>query len=90
MQPTCSYALSVTMLQYQTCVMRRDFAAADQLMSAIPQDQRTRVARFLEKQGMRKRAASLRHLTGVLNHTAHVHRLPGTGAARVVGSGPQV
>lgn len=42
----------MTVLQYQTCVMRRDFAAADQLMSAIPQDQRTRVARFLEKQGM--------------------------------------
>ena len=47
-----SYAISVVVLQYQTCVMRRDFTAADQLMSQIPADQRTRVARFLEKQGL--------------------------------------
>lgn len=46
-----SYALSVVMLQYQTCVMRRDFTSADHLMPQIPADQRTRVARFLEKQG---------------------------------------
>eukprot|EP00123_Amoebidium_parasiticum_P009176 comp19305_c0_seq1/m.22166 comp19305_c0_seq1/g.22166 ORF comp19305_c0_seq1/g.22166 comp19305_c0_seq1/m.22166 type:complete len:898 (-) comp19305_c0_seq1:632-3325(-) len=51
-----SYALNVTVLEYQTQVMRRDFAAADALMANIPKEQRTRVARFLEKQGFPEQA----------------------------------
>eukprot|EP00124_Ichthyophonus_hoferi_P003757 Ihof_evm2s349 gene=Ihof_evmTU2s349 len=46
-----SYSLNMTVLEYQTCVMRRDFQTADSLMDNIPKDQRTRVAKFLEKQG---------------------------------------
>jgi coatomer subunit beta' len=31
--------------------MRRDFDAADRVLPAVPKEQRTRVAHFLEKQG---------------------------------------
>ncbi|KNC77177.1 coatomer subunit beta', partial [Sphaeroforma arctica JP610] len=55
LQPV-SYAISLTVLEYQTLVMRRDFATADGLMSQIPEGERTRVARFLEKQGFKEQA----------------------------------
>eukprot|EP01134_Creolimax_fragrantissima_P001992 CFRG1992T1 len=51
-----SYSISRIVLEYQTLVMRRDFVNADGLMSQIPQVERTRVARFLEKQGFREQA----------------------------------
>lgn len=45
-----SYSLLVSVLEYQTAVMRRDFETADKVLPTIPKDQRTRVAHFLEKQ----------------------------------------
>ena len=45
-----SYLLSVVVLEYQTAIMRQDFDTADRLVPQIPDDQRSRVARFLEKQ----------------------------------------
>lgn len=45
-----SYSLLVSVLEYQTAVMRRDFETADKVLPTIPGDQRTRVAHFLEKQ----------------------------------------
>ena len=36
----------------QTCVMRGDFGAADQILPTIPKEQRNRVAHFLQKQGI--------------------------------------
>ncbi len=51
-----SYHLPLSVLEYQTAVMRRDFAAADTVMPTIPQDQRARVAHFLEKQGFKEQA----------------------------------
>lgn len=45
-----SYQLLLSVLEYQTAVMRRDFQTADRVLSTIPKDQRTRVAHFLEKQ----------------------------------------
>ena len=45
-----SFALSLSVLEYQTAVMRQDFDAADKFLPQIPVDQRTRVAHFLEKQ----------------------------------------
>lgn len=45
-----SYNLLVSVLEYQTAVMRRDFETADKVLPTIPKDQRTRVAHFLEKQ----------------------------------------
>lgn len=45
-----SFELSLSVLEYQTAVMRKDFATADQVLPTIPKEQRTRVAHFLEKQ----------------------------------------
>lgn len=45
-----SYSLLVSVLEYQTAVMRRDFTMADKVLPTIPKEQRTRVAHFLEKQ----------------------------------------
>lgn len=45
-----TYSLLVSVLEYQTAVMRRDFGMADKVLPTIPKEQRTRVAHFLEKQ----------------------------------------
>lgn len=45
-----SYSLVLSVLEYQTAVMRRDFGTADKVLPTIPREQRIRVAYFLEKQ----------------------------------------
>jgi coatomer subunit beta' len=45
-----TYSILVSVLEYQTAVMRRDFETADTILPTIPKEQRTRVAHFLEKQ----------------------------------------
>ena len=45
-----SFELPLSVLEYQTAVMRKDFQTADQVLPAVPREQRTRVAHFLEKQ----------------------------------------
>ena len=45
-----SFSLLLSVLEYQTAVMRRDFDTADSVLPTIPREQRTRVAHFLEKQ----------------------------------------
>lgn len=45
-----SYALLLSVLEYQTAVMRGDFETAHSVLPCVPWDQRTRVAHFLEKQ----------------------------------------
>ena len=45
-----SFELSLSVLEYQTAVMRKDFETADRVLPIIPKEQRTRVAHFLEKQ----------------------------------------
>jgi len=51
-----SYNLNLSILEYQTAVMRQDFETADKVLPSVPKDQRTRVARFLEKQGFKSQA----------------------------------
>lgn len=51
-----SYSLLLSVLEYQTAVMRRDFEIADRVLPTIPKEHRTRVAHFLEKQGFTKQA----------------------------------
>lgn len=46
-----SYALSLTVVEYQTAILRGDLESAEQLLPTIPSDQRNRIARFLEAQG---------------------------------------
>uniref|UniRef100_A0A915DNM3 Coatomer WD associated region domain-containing protein n=1 Tax=Ditylenchus dipsaci TaxID=166011 RepID=A0A915DNM3_9BILA len=54
-----SYKLLLSVLEYQTAVMRRDFDAADTILRTIPESQCTRVAYFLEKQGFKKQALAV-------------------------------
>merc|ERR1711976_826296 len=54
-----SYALLLSVLEYQTAVMRRDFETADKVLPTIPREQRSRVAHFLEKQGFKQQALAV-------------------------------
>lgn len=54
-----SYSLLLSVLEYQTAVMRGDFETADQILPSIPKEQRTRVAHFLEKQGFKAQALAV-------------------------------
>lgn len=54
-----SYSLSIVVIQYQTAVLRGDMEAASNLVEAIPQSQRGRVARFLESQNMQELALEI-------------------------------
>ncbi|XP_041732741.2 coatomer subunit beta'-like isoform X2 [Coregonus clupeaformis] len=54
-----TYSLLVSVLEYQTAVMRRDFGMADRVLPTIPKEMRTRVAHFLEKQGFRQQALAV-------------------------------
>lgn len=51
-----SFSLQLSVLEYQTAVMRRDFERADLVLPTIPKEHRTRVAHFLEKQGFKPQA----------------------------------
>ncbi|XP_067946243.1 coatomer subunit beta'-like [Watersipora subatra] len=54
-----SYSLLLSVLEYQTAVMRKDFDTADKVLPTIPKDQRNRVAHFLEKQGFKPQALAV-------------------------------
>ncbi|OQV13837.1 Coatomer subunit beta' [Hypsibius exemplaris] len=54
-----SYLCLLSVLEYQTAVMRRDFQTADRVLPTIPKEQRTRVAQFLEKQGFKSQALAV-------------------------------
>ena len=54
-----SFGLELSVLEYQTAIMRGDFNTADTLLGAIPRSQRTRVAHFLEKQGYKQQALAV-------------------------------
>jgi len=51
-----SYNLLLSVLEYQTAVMRKDFETAKAVLPTIPKEQRNRVAHFLEKQGFKQQA----------------------------------
>ncbi|KAG1678839.1 Coatomer subunit beta' [Nymphon striatum] len=54
-----SFSLLLSVLEYQTAVMRRDFDTADTVLPTLPREQRTRVAHFLEKQGFKAQALAV-------------------------------
>ncbi|KAM9853533.1 uncharacterized protein ACBR49_004342 [Aulostomus maculatus] len=54
-----SYSLLLSVMEYQTAVMRKDFSTADKALPKIPSGQRTRVAHFLEKQGFKQQALAV-------------------------------
>jgi len=45
-----SYKLSLTVLEYQTAILRGDLEAAGQILPKISADQKNKIARFLEAQ----------------------------------------
>jgi coatomer subunit beta' len=45
------YVLSLSLVEYQTAILRGDLEAAAELLPSVPTDQRNKVARFLEAQG---------------------------------------
>jgi coatomer subunit beta' len=51
-----SYALSLSVVEYQTVVLRGDMDTAAELLEDIPADQKNKVARFLEGQGYKEMA----------------------------------
>jgi len=53
------YTLLLSVLEYQTAVMRGDFETADRVLPTIPSQHRSRVAHFLEKQGFKKQALAV-------------------------------
>jgi coatomer subunit beta' len=51
-----SYSLLVSVLVYQTAIVRRDFEAAAKALAGIPADHHNRIARFLEAQDLKELA----------------------------------
>ncbi|XP_060578773.1 coatomer subunit beta'-like isoform X2 [Ruditapes philippinarum] len=54
-----SFSLLLSVLEYQTAVMRQDFETADKVLPTVPREHRTRVAHFLEKQGFKSQALAV-------------------------------
>jgi coatomer subunit beta' len=54
-----SYALSLTVVEYQTAVLRGDMEEAQRILPSIPADQRNRIARFLEVQDLKELALTV-------------------------------
>ena len=51
-----SYALSLTVIEYQTLVLREEMESAEEVLQTVPEDQKNRIARFLEGQGYKEMA----------------------------------
>lgn len=51
-----TYELLVSVLAYQTSIVRKDFEAADKALESIPEDHHNRIARFLEAQDLKEKA----------------------------------
>jgi coatomer subunit beta' len=51
-----SFALSVSVIEYQTLVLRGDMDTAAELLETIPDDQKNKIARFLEGQNYKELA----------------------------------
>eukprot|EP01038_Epipyxis_sp_PR26KG_P006138 gene6138-8463_t len=54
-----SYKLLLSVLSYQTAVVRKDFVTANSLLPLIPKSEYSAVARFLESQGFKEEALAV-------------------------------
>ena len=54
-----SYKLLLSVLSYQTAVVRKDFVTANALLPMIPTSEHSAVARFLESQGFKQEALAV-------------------------------
>jgi coatomer subunit beta' len=48
-----AWSLSLTVIEYQTAILRGDLDTAAEILPTIPTDQRNRIARFLESQDLK-------------------------------------
>ena len=46
------YALSLTLIKYQTAVLQGDLDDAAEILPSIPKEQQNKIARFLESRGI--------------------------------------
>ena len=46
-----AFSLSLSVIEYQTAVLRGDLDSAAEILPSVPSEQRNRIARFLETQG---------------------------------------
>jgi coatomer subunit beta' len=51
-----SYTLHLTIINYQTAVLRGDAEEAAKILPSIPQEHRNRIAQFLDSQGLKEQA----------------------------------
>lgn len=51
-----SFGLSLSMVEYQTLILRGDMDSAAEVLQDVPQDQMNKIARFLEGQGYKEMA----------------------------------
>ena len=51
-----SFAISLSVVEYQTLVLRGDLDTANEMLADIPEDQKNKIARFLEGQGYKEQA----------------------------------
>ncbi|TPX31203.1 hypothetical protein SmJEL517_g05420 [Synchytrium microbalum] len=51
-----SYSLPLTVIEYQTYILRGDLETAEKILPSVPTEQRNRIARFLESQNMKEQA----------------------------------
>jgi len=54
-----SYQLLLSVIEYQTAVVRRDFNAAAAILPTVPHGELNRIARFLETQGFKEEALAV-------------------------------
>ncbi|KAJ2727192.1 Coatomer subunit beta' [Coemansia sp. Benny D115] len=91
-----SYVLPLPVIEYQTAILRGDLEAAQELLPSIPEDQRPRIAKFLEAEDMKELALEVTtdpeqrfDLAVQLNQLETAYRLAEESAAeakwRVVG-----
>lgn len=51
-----SYSFPLSVIEYQTAILRGDLESAELILPTVPMDQRNKVARFLESQDMKEMA----------------------------------
>ena len=54
-----SYKVLLSVLNYQTAVVRKDFVTANSILPSIPRSEHCAVARFLESQGFKEEALAV-------------------------------
>jgi coatomer subunit beta' len=54
-----AWSLSLTVIEYQTAILRGDLDTAAEVLPTIPSDQRNRIARFLESQDLKELAMNV-------------------------------